>query len=128
MTQADKKLTELIKHGSRPRNRTYTLDFKLSVIRQTLEPGASVAKVARDNDLNANMVFKWRQLYREGSLGPSPSSPADNFVPVRICEEQKPDESMPVEIVLPNGVSVRADAGIGGKYLQRVLQAAGKVP
>lgn len=36
---------------------------------QTLQPGASVARVARLHQLNANQVFAWRKAYREGLLG-----------------------------------------------------------
>ena len=31
--------------------------------------GASVARVARKHDVNANQVFYWRKLFREGRLG-----------------------------------------------------------
>jgi transposase len=33
-----------------------------------LKAGASVSMVARAHDVNANQVFKWRKLYREGRL------------------------------------------------------------
>jgi transposase-like protein len=32
-------------------------------------PGASVSRVARRRDVNANQVFRWRKLYSEGQLG-----------------------------------------------------------
>jgi transposase len=35
------------------------------IVEETLEPGASVA---RAHGVNANQVFKWRTLYREGRL------------------------------------------------------------
>ena len=35
---------------------------------ETLEPGASVARVARAHGVNANQVFAWRRLYRQGLL------------------------------------------------------------
>jgi len=34
-----------------------------------LEPGASVARVARAHGVNANQVFHWRRQYRQGLLG-----------------------------------------------------------
>ena len=45
-------------------------------------PGASVSRVARRHDVNANQVFGWRKLYREGRLGTT-----TNFLPVRVAEE-----------------------------------------
>ena len=42
---------------------------KRRIVEQTLEPGASVAKVARAHGVNANQVFHWRRQYRQGPLG-----------------------------------------------------------
>jgi transposase len=44
------------------------LEWKRSVVEQTFEPGASVARVARDNNINANQVWAWRKLYAQGLL------------------------------------------------------------
>ena len=49
---------------------------------ETLLPGASVARVARRHDVNANQVFHWRKLYREGRLGTT-----TNFLPVKMATE-----------------------------------------
>jgi transposase len=50
------------------RHRVYPLAFKQQVVKETLEPGASVSIVARRHDMNANVVFEWRKQYREGKL------------------------------------------------------------
>jgi transposase len=34
-----------------------------------MQPGASVARVAQQHGVNANQVFYWRNLYRQGRLG-----------------------------------------------------------
>ena len=34
----------------------------------TMEPGASVAEIARVHGVNANQVFKWRRLFERGQL------------------------------------------------------------
>ena len=47
--------------------------FKRRVVAETLEPGASVAAVARQHGLNANMVFLWRSDPR---FGPGRDAPA----------------------------------------------------
>ena len=49
--------------------RHHPLEFKRAVVEETLQPGASVALVARKRGVNANQVFHWRKLYREGLLG-----------------------------------------------------------
>ena len=51
---------------------------------ETLVPGASVSRVARRYDVNANQVFHWRRLYQEGRLGTT-----SNFLPVRVADEQR---------------------------------------
>ena len=38
------------------------------IVEETLRPGASVAIVARAHEVNANQVFCWRKLYRQGQL------------------------------------------------------------
>ena len=38
------------------------------IVEETLVPGVSVATVARAHELNANVVFHWRKLYRAGVL------------------------------------------------------------
>jgi transposase len=49
-----------------------------------LVEGASVARVARAQGINANQVFGWRRLYRAGRLGGT--SPAVKLLPVRVRE------------------------------------------
>jgi transposase len=60
---------------------------KRLIVEQALEPGASVARVARAHGLNANVVFNWRRLYREGKLGDVPAQ-AMKLLPVSIAEHE----------------------------------------
>ena len=55
------------------------------IVEETLVPGASVARVARRNDVNANQVFYWRKLFREGRLGISMNA---QLLPVKVEAEQ----------------------------------------
>lgn len=91
--------------GSRvgQKHRVYPLAFKQQVIRETLEPGTSVSIVARRHDMNANVVFEWRKLYREGKL----ALPASNEVPTLVVEAAQLlavdviDMPMPAPLALP---------------------------
>lgn len=49
----------------------HPLEFKRAVVEASLQPGASVARVAREHGINANQLFFWRKLHREGMLGDS---------------------------------------------------------
>jgi transposase len=55
--------------GTRRRARRWrSVAEKRQVVNLTLEPGASVALVARAHGLNANQVFKWRRAFERGEL------------------------------------------------------------
>lgn len=48
--------------------RHHSSALKRSIVEETLQPGASVARIARKHGINANQVFLWRKAYREGLL------------------------------------------------------------
>jgi len=68
---------------------------KRLIVEQALQPGASVACVARAHGLNANVVFNWRRLYRQGKFAVEPAQ-ARKLLPVSIAEsevvEREPEE------------------------------------
>jgi transposase len=57
---------------------------KRKIVEQAMLPGTSVAAVARQYGVNANMVHYWRNLYRQGRLGEKNDS--IRLLPVRISE------------------------------------------
>ncbi len=61
------------------RRRRWSLEQKLAMVRESLEPGNSVSMVARRNGVNADQLFHWRKLYQGGSL--SAVSAGDAVVP-----------------------------------------------
>lgn len=67
----------------RRRNRSWPDELKREIVAASLEPGASVADVARRYGVNDNQLFSWRKRYREGLLGPG--GPA--LVPVTIAAD-----------------------------------------
>ena len=54
------------------------------IVEETLKPGASVALVAREHDVNANQVFKWRRQYRQGRL--EVDSVGATLLPVKVSD------------------------------------------
>ena len=58
-----------------------------AIVEETLKPGASVARIARAHGINANQVFTWRRLYREGRLEVPAGSEA--LVAVKIIDTLK---------------------------------------
>jgi len=52
--------------GSRAKRFDRAAEGKLWIVEATLVPGASIARVARENGVNANQVFQWRYEHRKG--------------------------------------------------------------
>ena len=94
---------------SKAKKRRRTIKEKRDIVEETLVSGASVARVARQHDVNANQVFYWRKLYREGQLGFGLGTP---LLPVKV-EAERPTEAVndndptlssgTMEIKLPRG-------------------------
>lgn len=70
----------------------YSPEFKLKLVQHALQPGTSVADIARRHSVNDNLLFKWIRLFqREGQVtrrqsksGHTPSAPT--LLPVHIIE------------------------------------------
>jgi transposase len=68
---------------SQVKRRRRSVEEKRRIVEETLEAGASVARVARRHAVNANQVFYWRKKYREGRLGKSQSN---KLLPVTLSD------------------------------------------
>ena len=71
----------------KPKRHFRSKQERRAIVEETLKPGASVSVVARAHDVNANLVFGWRKLYREGRLEVPETSRA--LVPVKITDAVK---------------------------------------
>jgi transposase len=78
------------------------------VVEETLLPGASVAKVALRHGVNANQVFQWRRLYRDGKLGTSPAN-AIKLLPVSVAEDEDLAKSEPLEVFPPSAGAIHIE-------------------
>ena len=67
------------------------------MVEETLEAGASVARVALKYGVNANQVFQWRRLYRDGKLGVPPEG-AMELLPVSVAEDEEIPKPEPTEV------------------------------
>ena len=91
----------------RPRRRR-PLAEKLAIIRECLQPGASLAGVALAHGANANMVRKWVVKYQRGGYGPMPEA-APAMLPVVVKPRAARRSSIPdaipiIEVELRRGV------------------------
>jgi len=68
-------------NAPKKKQRRRTIKERRDIVEETLVPGASVARVARRHEVNANQVFYWRKLYRGGQLGTTIATP---LLPVKV--------------------------------------------
>jgi transposase len=86
---------------------------KLQIVRLTMEPGASVAEIARAHGVNANQVFKWRRLYERGQLVDG-ASRATALLPVTISANLAPEPAdMSSAVQVPSGGAIHIDSSAG---------------
>jgi len=78
----DANFQPVISKNTRGHYRQHPLEFKRALVALSLEPGASVARIAREHGVNANQVFSWRRLYQQGRLGVPAVMRDDSLLPV----------------------------------------------
>jgi transposase len=102
--------------GTTDRRRRWPEALKRQIVAETRMPGSSVSIVARRHDVNANQVFRWRQLYEVGSSGST-----TDFVPVSVRRLAAPVDGS-IEIELVSGARVRIGGTVDGGVLRQVLE------
>ena len=103
---------------------------KRRIVELTLVPGASIARVARENGVNANQVFQWRYEHRQ-SRGWAAKQPRTELLPVIVTDERRSvvsPEVAPVvtpsgsiHIELPGRALVSVESGIDPELVRAVL-------
>jgi len=68
-----------------PKRQRRSIAEKRRIVELVMQPGASIARIAREHGVNANMVHYWRKLYREGQLGENKISSV-RLLPVSVSE------------------------------------------
>lgn len=114
-----------------PRRRRRSAEERRLIEEEALEPGASVARVARKHGVNANQVFGWKRLYESGRLG-TPSS-GMTLLPVRVVEEpaaanEPPAEVTPslagtIHIELPGRALISVEGSVEAAVIRAVLKS-----
>ena len=77
-----------------PKRRFHSLELKLQVVQICAQPGASIAAVALQHGINANIVHRWIREHRQGTLVIEPQA----FVPVTLSTEPEPVAIQPVAV------------------------------
>jgi len=67
--------------------RRHTEAFKLALVERSLMPGASVAAIAQDAGVNANLLFNWRRLHLQSlASAAAKDSRGPVLLPVTVVE------------------------------------------
>lgn len=106
---------------------------KRRIVEATLVPGASIARVARENGVNANQVFQWRYEYKN-SVGWAAKQSRTTLLPVAVVTEPScivvpevpstPPPAPPsasIHIEFPGRALVRVEAGVDPELVRIVL-------
>ena len=109
---------------------------KRRIVELTLEPGASVALVARAHGVNANQVFAWRRAFKSGELA-EPAALTTALLPVTVsatCESvtreaasaQQPATSGSIHIEFPGRAMISVERGADPALLRSILESLRK--
>ena len=97
------------------RRREHSPEFKRDLVARSLEPGVSVAAIAMDSGINANLLFGWRRRHLESvaqSEPDVPRSPAAVLLPVSIEAAPREIHCAPsAQPVRPGGGTIEIDIG-----------------
>ena len=91
---------------------SYDEDAKRELVEACLQPGVSIAKLAREHGINANLLHAWISLHRKARGGamvtasPLAQETLTTFVPVVATKSESPRE-LRLDLTLNNGI--RAD-------------------
>ena len=84
------------------KRRQYTLEFKAQLVAESQSPGASVARIALDNDLNANLLRRWITESKQADQQLPPAFVPINL-PAAVAPAVKNSNCIRIEIPQPSG-------------------------
>src|ERR1022692_3448967 len=111
---------------------------KRRIAELTLEPGASVALVARAHGVNANQVFKWRRALKRGELS-EPAAASTALLPVTLSApsesangtgevgvKSQPTAGGAIHIEFPGRAMISVESGADPIVLRSILESLRK--
>ena len=85
--------------------RTFSNEFKLQMVKLASQLGASVARIAREHDINDNLLFKWLRLWQnEGRVSRrlQVTTSSDTGVELLLVEITPDEQKEPVAAIAPS--------------------------
>ena len=101
----------------------WTMEQKRALVLAACDPGASVAAIARQADLRASQIYRWRQEMSRPVPGPSTMS-GTGFAAVTVTPEpQARTEVCDAVVVEYGGAMVRIAAGASPALVTAVMRS-----
>lgn len=106
----------------------YSPEFKQQLVAASCKPGISISKLALENGINANLLFKWRHQWRDGKLL-LPSSESPQLLPVTLDATtvqpeslaEDPGLSISCEVTFRHG-TLRLNGTVSETFLALLIQ------
>ena len=110
------------------RRRFWSSGEKRRIVAESLEPGASVSKVAQRYGVNANLLFTWRR--QEAGAAANGEAEPVKLLPVTVAEAEAatpapvatPELIGQMEIILSSGERIIVGADVDATALARVIR------
>ena len=103
--------------------RKHSEALKQQLVERSLEPGASVAAIAQEQGINANLLFNWRRLRLRAKASAVKDAASPTLLPVTLQMEPAAKASKAVAPRLANGV-IEIDVGATRVRLRGVVDEA----
>ncbi|MGZ4960727.1 MAG: IS66-like element accessory protein TnpA [Methylomonas sp.] len=129
MMENKSRLSRPLVVGQRSNGRCrYDPEAKRELVETCLQPGVSVARMALEHGVNANLLRKWIKQYRENSSSVPSSTPVmpSAFAPVLSMAVPKPAKAT-LQVAFPNGVKLELQ-GVGLTDLSPLLNGLAALP
>jgi len=89
--------------GSLSKRRRHSAEFRAGILEACAQPGASIARIALENGLNANLVHKWRQRAAGAERAAKRVVPVPEFVSLPILPAAEPAPTADIRISIRRG-------------------------
>lgn len=104
------------------RRRRWSDEQKLAILKETTEPGAIMALVARRHGIGTGQLYTWRRHLLRGAMA--------GFVPVELVRAEPParaGEAGRIEIRGSGGFTVSIESEVDRAALKMVLELVGEI-
>jgi transposase len=90
--------------------RKHSEELKQELVERSFEPGASVAAIAQENGINANLLFNWRRLRLRAEIPAVVEAAPPTLLPVTVQMEATPKTNKTIAQRPSSGV-IEIDVG-----------------